>query len=90
MVMRVGLFAALVLALMVAVKDGRFLKTTGLTAVCVVAQTAADGTQLEACRPGKLQGVPDLSGNGCKDAGKAGSYEYWRCPAGVESGPNGN
>ena len=74
MVMRVFVVAALVGGLMVAVKDGRFMKTTGLTAVCVVAQTAADGTQLEACRPGKLQGVPNLSANGCKDAGKAGSY----------------
>ena len=88
MVMRVGLVAALVLALMVAVKDGRFLKTTGLTAVCVVAQTAADGTQLEACRPGKLQGVPDLSGNG-RSAGKEGTYEYSRCPAAVASAPSG-
>ncbi len=68
------------LALMVAVKDGRVLKTTGLTAVCVVAQTAADGTQLEACRPGKLQGVPDLSGNGCKSAGKEGTLRVLALP----------
>ena len=89
MVKRVVVLAVLVLGVMVAVKDGHILKTSGLTAVCTVASTAADGTQIEACRPGKLQGMPDLSTNGCKTAGSAGTYVYWRCPAPVASQPNG-
>ena len=78
----------LVAGVMVAIKDKSILRTTGLTAVCVVTQTATDGTQLEACRPGKLQGIPDLSGDGCRAAGSDGSTEYWRCPAPVADAPN--
>ena len=89
MLFRVFIVAALALALMVAVKDGRLLRTTGLTGTCLVAQTNDDGTQLEACRAGKLQGQPDLSGNGCKDVGAEGPYEYWHCPAELGSQPAG-
>ena len=89
MLFRVFIVAALALALMVAVKDGRLLRTTGLTGTCLVAQTNDDGTQLEACRAGKLQGQPDLSGNGCKDVGAEGPYEYWHCPAALGSQPAG-
>ena len=90
MLLRVVVFAALAVALMIGVKDGKILKTTGLTGSCVVARTNADSTQLEACRAGKLQGKPDLSANGCKDVGAQGPYEYWRCPAAVASQPSGH
>jgi len=89
MVKRVIVLAVVVLGVMVAVKNGRLLQSSGLTAVCTVAQTAADGTQIEACRPGKLQGMPDLSTNGCRSTGSAGTYVYWRCPAPVASQPSG-
>ena len=81
---------ALVLALMVAVKDGRLLRETGLTGACSSTQTLTDGTQLEACRSGKLAGRPDLSREGCTAAGLTGTYQYWRCPASVMSGPSGH
>ena len=58
--------AALILAAMLAVKDGRVLRTAGLTASCVVAQQDTDGSQIVACRA-----------DGTKDA-----YAYWLCPAG--------
>jgi hypothetical protein len=89
MLLRVLVVAALALALMVAVKDGRILRTTGLTGTCLVAQTNADGTQLEACRAGKLQGQPDLSADGCKSVGTEGQYEYWHCPAALGAQPAG-
>jgi hypothetical protein len=89
MVKTVVVLAVLVVGVMVAVKNDHILAKSGLTAVCTVAQTAADGTQIEACRPGKLQGMPDLSTNGCKNAGVNGTYTYWRCPAPVASQPNG-
>ena len=81
MVKRIVVFAALVIALMVAVKDGRLLRSTGITASCSVVQTATDGTQLEACKAGKLEGRPDLSARSCTDEGLSGTYEYWKCPA---------
>jgi hypothetical protein len=90
MLLRVLVVAALAMALLVAVKNGHILKTTGLTGTCLVARTNADGTQLEACRAGKLQGKPDLSADGCKDVGAQGPYEYWHCPAAVASQANGH
>jgi len=89
MIKRVVIVGALILALMIVVKDGRVLRDAGLTGSCRVAQTFADGTQLEACRGGRLAGRPDLSRNGCSDVGITGTYAYWRCPAPVKSGPNG-
>ncbi|HEY8704776.1 MAG TPA: hypothetical protein VIL98_08480 [Gaiellaceae bacterium] len=90
MIKRVVVTGALLLALMVAVKDGRVLRETGLTGACSMAQTLTDGTQLEACRSGKLAGRPDLSHQGCTVAGLTGTYQYWRCPASVVSGPSGH
>ena len=90
MLKRIVVAGTLVLALMIAVKDGRVLRETGLTGVCSTAQTLADGSQLEACRPGKLAGRPDLSRQGCTAAGVTATYQYWRCPAGIVSGPSGH
>jgi len=83
MLKRVFAVAALVLALMIVIKDGRLLRSAGLIASCTVVSTAADGTQVEECRPGMLEGAHNLSAQGCSDAGSAGRNEYWRCPAPV-------
>jgi hypothetical protein len=90
MLIRILVAAAVVLALMLVVKDGRVMRDAGLTGSCASAKTYPDGSQLEACSAGKLAGRPSLSAQGCTSTGLAGTYEYWRCPAGVESGPNGN
>jgi hypothetical protein len=90
MIKRIVFTGVLVLALMIAIKDGRVLRAAGLTGACSMAQTLNDGTQLEACRAGRLAGRPDLSRQGCTTAGIGTTYEYWRCPAGVVSGPNGH
>lgn len=87
MIKQVVFIAALVAAAMFAVKDHRILQSAGLTGSCVVVQTAANGQQVEACTSGKLEGAPDLSGNGCTDAGPYAGREYWRCPAPVASAP---
>jgi hypothetical protein len=89
MIKRIVFAGILVLALMIAIKDGRVLRATGLSGACSMAQTLKDGTQLEACRAGRLAGRPDLSRQGCTAAGVTSAYEYWRCPAGIVSGPSG-
>jgi hypothetical protein len=89
MIKRIVIAGAVVLAMMIAVKDGRVLRETGLTGACSQAQMLKDGTSLEACRSGKLAGRPDLSRQGCTVAGPTGTYQYWHCPAGVVAGPNG-
>jgi len=90
MLIRVVVLGALVVALLIAVKDGRILRETGLTGACSSAQTLADGTQLQACRSGRLVGRPDLSRQGCTVAGLTGTYQYWHCPAAVVAGPSGH
>jgi hypothetical protein len=84
---RIVLVGVLVFAAMVAIKDGRILRTTGLTGSCSVVQRVADGGEVDACRPGKLEGRPDLSKRGCTAAGATGTLEYWRCPASIASAP---
>src|SRR5882724_118819 len=81
MIKRIVAIGVCILALMV-VKDGRVLRTTGLTGSCSVTQTFTDSTELVACRAGKLEGRPDLSHRGCRSVGIKATYEYWRCPAG--------
>jgi hypothetical protein len=75
------ILAVCAVGFMSAVKDGRMLKGTGITASCSIVQTASDGSELAACRPGKLEGLPDLTRRGCTNAGVTGTNQYWRCPA---------
>lgn len=73
---------------MVAIKDGRVLSETGLLASCsAVAAPLGDTGFWEACRPGKLEGRPDLSRRSCTRQGIMRGIELWRCPAPVASGP---
>jgi len=71
-----------IFAVMVVVKDGRVLRTAGLTGSCSVVQVFADSSELAACRPGKLQGRPDLTSRGCRAVGSKAKLWYWSCPAG--------
>jgi len=81
--------AACILALMVVVKDGRVLKTSGLTAKCSAVSGVVQGVVVQACKPGKLEGRPDLTKRDCIAAGVAGKLEYWRCPADVQATSSG-
>jgi hypothetical protein len=86
---RIAIVATLTLAVMIGIKDGRVLSKTGLTGSCAVVQVSTDGSQVQACHAGKLEGRPDLTRQGCKAAGRSGTYEYWRCPASVAAGASG-
>ena len=80
--------AALIFLLMVAIRDGRFLRDVGLTGGCrPVAAPRGEEGDWQACEPGKLQGAPDLTRQGCKSVVLVGKTEYWRCPASIEGGP---
>jgi hypothetical protein len=79
--------AVLILAVMVAAKDGRLPRKAGLTASCIVARQENDGSQLVACRAGALEGRPDLSHRSCLAAGVTAAYVYWRCPTAQAAGP---
>jgi hypothetical protein len=72
--------AVCILAAMIAVKDGRLFRTTGLTATCTKV-ASVPGADVEACRPGKLEGRPDLTKRGCKFVATYKQLAYWRCPS---------
>ena len=85
--LRIFFAAALILATMVAIKDGRVLREAGLTGSCTpIVAPAGDDAVWEACRPGKLEGRPDLGRRSCVAQSRQGEIEYWRCPAAVGSG----
>jgi hypothetical protein len=67
---------------MFVIRDGRLLRSAGLTGSCRVVLTAPDGTRFETCRGGELGGAPRLDGRGCLDLGLLAGRPYWRCPPG--------
>ena len=71
---------------MLVIKDGRASRNLGLTGSCraVTAPKGLDGVW-EACEPGRLEGAPDLSRQGCKSVSFVGKRELWRCPASIKS-----
>ena len=84
MLFRMFLAATLVVAVMLAVKDGRLLRDAGLTGSCSsVAAPGATHTFWQACKKGRLDGRPDLSRQSCKAVAIKGGVEWWRCPAGI-------
>ncbi len=84
MLIRIVAAGACIFALMVVIKDGRLLRTTGLTGSCSVVQTLSDSSELVTCSAGKLEGKPDLSHRGCNAIGVSGTKDVWRCPAGFD------
>ncbi len=84
---RIFLAAVVIVAVMIAVKDGRLFRDAGLTGWCsAVAPPAGQSGTWKACRKGRLEGRPDLSRQGCTAQGIAGKVEYWRCPAEIGAG----
>jgi hypothetical protein len=76
--------AVCIFALMLVIKDGRVLRTAGLTGSCSVVETFSNSSELAACRAGKLEGPPNLSQRGCRSVGLSAKVEYWGCPAGFD------
>jgi hypothetical protein len=80
--LKILLAALLIVAAMVAIKNGRVLRDAGLTGSCgsITKPVAQTGTW-KACKRGRLEGRPDLSRQGCTAEGVAAKLQYWRCPA---------
>src|SRR6266498_3203527 len=82
--------ALLVLSLMVAIKDGRVLRKAGLTGGCTALTTPAGDTgSWAACTPGKLQGAPDLTRQGCPLMEGGGKTQYRPWPGRLQFTPGG-
>jgi hypothetical protein len=78
---RIALFTIVVAGLLVGVSRGGVFERVGLVGSCreVSAPHQADGVW-QACRPGKLEGRPDLRRDSCESAGVYDGLEYWQCP----------
>ena len=86
MLVRIALVTVLVAAVLVGVSRGGVLERVRLVGSCreVEAPRDADGIWQE-CRPGKLEGRPDLRRDSCKSAGIYRGLEYWQCPERVSA-----
>jgi hypothetical protein len=89
MVKGVLVCAAIAVALMAVIKDGRLTREMGLSGSCVSVQRPKGQTgNWVRCTSGKLQGAPNLSRQSCTSVQAQGKVEYWRCPAPIQAGPN--
>jgi hypothetical protein len=80
--------AVLIVAVMVAIKDGYLFHHAGLDGGCTaVAAPAGQDGAWQKCTAGKLQGAPNLTRQGCTAVMHSGNAEYWRCPARIGSAP---
>lgn len=67
---------------MAAIADGRLVERAGLVGRCTeVSGPGQAGGSWQVCRPGRLEGRPDLARQACVSHGLRGQVEYWRCPA---------
>jgi hypothetical protein len=88
MLLKIVLVTALLTAGLAVVKDRSFLDRTGLVGTCSVVESKSAGTEVwQACRPGRLQGRPNLVRKSCVSKGIVGDVEYWRCRTELGSGP---
>ena len=74
-----------IFALMIVIKDGRVLRTTGLTGLLGRPDVPDGVASSRRASPGKLEGRPDLTSRGCITVGISGKLEYWRCPAELQA-----
>ncbi len=88
MLLRVFAVAAVLVGIMVGVRNGHVLQRLELTGSCSVVPTPrGQSGEWRACHPGRLAGQPDLSRDSCTQQGSAGEAVYWRCPASIAGSP---
>jgi hypothetical protein len=74
-------------AALFAAKESNALQRAQLLSSCSeVTAPRGDENSWQACRAGKLDGMPDLSLKSCQSSGVSGEFEYWSCPARLSSG----
>jgi hypothetical protein len=77
--------AAAVLALTAGTDGHRLLERTHLVGACsAIATPRGETGAWQACRPGRLEGRPDLSASSCLRRDLVADVELWRCPARVD------
>ncbi len=88
---RVVMAAGAVALAMVAVHHGDVLERTHLVGGCSsIATPSGEAGTWQACRPGRLEGPPDLSRRSCNRRGLVAEVELWRCPAPLAASRTGS
>jgi hypothetical protein len=86
MLLKIIVIGALVIGVMVAVKDGRILKDAGLLSNCTpVTASGQSGPTVLSCTKGRLDGWPNETNNSCNLIAVHPTRQYWRCAAPVVS-----
>ena len=67
--LRIVAVGAVLIALMITVKDQRVLKRAHLVGSCSTVASVADGSEWRQCVPGKLSGRPGPELDSCSDWG---------------------
>ena len=87
--LRIVAVGAVLIALMLAVKDQRLLQRAHLVGYCSTYAHAEDGSEWRSCIPGKISGRPSLELDSCTDWGRYGAGEIWSCPASLDKAHSG-
>jgi hypothetical protein len=82
--LRIIAVGAVLIALMITVKDQRVLERAHLIGSCSTFGRTADGSEWRSCVPGRLSGRPGMELTNCTDVGSRGNAEIWSCPATLE------
>jgi hypothetical protein len=87
MLLKIIVVGALVIGVMVAIKDGRVLRDAGLLSSCttVTVSNNQSGPTVLSCTKGRLDGWPNETNNSCNLIAVHPTREYWRCAAPVVS-----
>lgn len=81
MLLRIAALIAAAVAGLAAVKDGDVLERAGLVGSCTTVAVPGRASEAwQACRPGRLEGRPNLTRQSCISHGVSRELEYWRCP----------
>jgi hypothetical protein len=78
--LRIVAVGAVLIALMITVKDQRLLQRAHLIGSCSTLWRESDGSEWRACVPGRLSGRPGMELTSCTDMGRRGNAELWSCP----------
>ena len=79
---RVVLAAGVLVLVLAAVRHCDVLERPNLVGGCsAIATPSGEAGAWQACRPGRLEGPPDLSRKSCNRRGLVAEVELWRCPA---------
>jgi hypothetical protein len=88
---RVVLAAGVLVFALAAVRHGDVLERTNLVGGCsAIATPSGEAGAWQACRPGRLEGPPDLSRKSCNRRGLVAEVELWRCPAPLAASRTGS